>query len=72
MAVRSLVLKTWFYSKDKRSFGVKMLSKAPYNRVKNVTSNLHAAVVNICQFFQANTMTVLFEARHDHLNLNDL
>jgi hypothetical protein len=59
MAVRSLGLETWFFSKDKRSSGVKMLSKVPYNRVKNVTSNLHAAVVNICQFFQANTVTTL-------------
>jgi hypothetical protein len=32
MAVRSLGLKTSYSSKDKRSFGVMMLAKAPYNR----------------------------------------
>jgi len=71
MAVSSLGLNTRFFSKDKRSFGVTIFSKALPSAVKNVTSNLHAAVVNLCQFFQANTVTVLFEVGHDHLNSDD-
>jgi hypothetical protein len=72
MAVRSLELKTRFFSKEQRSFDVKMLSMAPLpQRVKKITSNLHTAVVLICQFFQANTVTVLFEVSHDHFNSDD-
>jgi hypothetical protein len=36
MAVRSLGLKTRFFSKENRSSGVKMLSKAPYHRKRKI------------------------------------
>jgi hypothetical protein len=72
MAVRSLRLKIRFYSKEHRSFDVKMLSMAPLPlRVEKVTSNLHRAVLIISYFFQANTVTTLFEEGHDHFNSDD-
>jgi hypothetical protein len=43
-----------------------MLSMAPLPlRVEKVTSNLHTAVLIISYFFQANTVTALFEAGHN-------